>query len=247
MQPPCSGPGSRSSAGAPDDGQDDGRDQQRGQFDPVLDGLGEGDRPHAAGGHGDEHHDADQQAAGPARCPDLGRQRERGTLQLGHEVEPADQHHQQAGLRRTAVEPAGAGRSRAACTPRAAQRGGDESEQDQVAGGVADRVPQHVEAVGEHQPGDAEERRRGQVLAADRGRVPARGDRPRGDVEVAGGAGPAHAEAAARHGDDGDQRPRRRPPSWASIGSALVHQRGEGPLVALGQADGDVADPARAG
>ena len=72
---------------------------------------------------------------------------------------------------------------------RAAQRRGHEQQQRQVAGGEADRVPEHVDAVLEDQAGDAEEGRRGQVFAADRGRVPGRADRPGGDQEVRGGAG----------------------------------------------------------
>ena len=40
---------------------------------------------------------------------------------------------------------------------RAAQRRGHEEQQRQVAGGEPDRVPEHVDAVLEDQPGDAEE------------------------------------------------------------------------------------------
>ena len=53
-----------------------------------------------------------------------------------------------------------------------AQRGGDEHQQREEADGVPDGEPQHVEAAGEDEPADPEEARRGEVLAADRARVP---------------------------------------------------------------------------
>ncbi len=99
-----------------------------------------------------------------------------------------------------------------------AQRGGDEDEQHEVAHGVADREPQHVGAEGVDQSGDAEERGGREVLAADRGGVPARRDGAAGDVEVAGGAGQAQPERTdpERHqadqgdGDDAVRRVHRR-------------------------------------
>ena len=79
----------------------------------------------------------------------------------------------------------------------------------EVAGGVPDRVPQHVEAVREHESRDAQEGRGGQVLPADRGSIPAWRDRAGGHVEVAGRPGPAQAEGAGghrRHRHQGDGR-----------------------------------------
>ena len=180
----------------------------------------------------------------PARRAGLGAQRQGRALQLRHEVEPADQHDQHAG------HPADRGRAqpdlgevgqrvRAA----APQRGGHQREQDQVAGGVADRVPEHVEAEGEDEPGDAEEGRGGQVLAADRRRVPARRDRARGDVEVAGGAGPAQPEASRPSSVATTHRAttaiERREPGCAH---RLPDQFGERPLVALGVPHGVPAE-----
>ena len=91
-------------------------------------------------------------------------------------------HEHAAPTRRTAqrLEP-GLGEVGQRVGAGAAQRRGDEHEQHEVAGGVADREPEHVGAVGEDQPGDAEERRGGEVLAADRRGVPAAAT-PRGEA-----------------------------------------------------------------
>ncbi len=94
------------------------------------------------------HHGADDQAAEPGRRARSACARvSAGALQLRHEVEPADQDDEQpAAAARTADD-----RSRISrevgqrVRARSAQRRGDEREQDQVAGGVADRVPEHVE------------------------------------------------------------------------------------------------------
>ena len=97
--------------------------------------------------------------------------------------------------------------------PRAAQRCGDEDQQDEVADGVADGEPQHVDAVRQHEAGDAEERRRREVLAADRGRVEQRAHRPRGHEEVRRRARHPYAEEpdADRRDDHGDDRGDRPP------------------------------------
>jgi hypothetical protein len=186
--------------------QHQGRHQQGQQLDPILDGLGERDRTHAARGHRGQHHDHHEKASEPARRTGLRRQRQPGPLQLWHQIEPADDDHQHArdpahdhrlepDLREVGQRVGAA----------ASQRRRHHGEQDQVAGGVADRVPERVVAVGQDQPGDAQERGSGKVFAADRGRVPARRHGPRGDVEVAGRARPAQAERAHDHGQNADQ------------------------------------------
>src|SRR5690606_17704392 len=133
-------------------------------------------------------------------------QGEPGALQLGQQIQPADADHQHAGHPpdRLRGEPrlgevgqrVGAG---------AAQRGGDEEQQHQIAGGVADRVPEHVRALDQDEPGDAQEGRGGEVLAADRGGVQPGADGAGGDVEVGGGAGYAQAEGAHEDGRQDDQ------------------------------------------
>ena len=108
---------------------------------------------------------------------------------------------------------------------RAAQRGGDQGEQQQVADRVADGEPQRVGPLDEHEPGDAEEARRRQVLPADRAGVPPRPDRAAGHVEVARGARDPGAVGRDEHGDEHDDG-----------------DRGQG-----GQVRHDGSPPARAG
>ncbi len=96
--------------------QHERRDGDGGQLDPVLHGLHEGDRAHAAGGDVGHHDDGDDQAADPGRRPGDGRQGQPGALQLGQEVEPADADHEHraepADRRCSRAAPR---RSRAAC------------------------------------------------------------------------------------------------------------------------------------
>ena len=98
-----------------------------------------------------------------------------GALELRHQVQPTDEDHEGGGqdAEPTRAQPqlAEVGQGE---RPGAAQRRGHEEQQGQVAGGEPDRVPEHVHAVLEDQPRDAEEARRRQVLPADGGGVPRR-------------------------------------------------------------------------
>ena len=96
--------------------------------------------------------------ADPARGAGDRPQGQPGALELRQQVEPADPDHEQRG-----EPPHGAraepdlGEVRQRVGARAAQRGGDQREQHEVAGRVPDRVPEDVDAEGQHQPGDPEE------------------------------------------------------------------------------------------
>ena len=209
----------RLSRPGPQPDQDERRHADGGELEPVLHGLDERDRAHAARGDVGEDHHRDDQPAEPGRCAGHGLQRQPGALELRQEVEPADPEDEDGAqpAHRAALEPGlGEVRQRVGAGP--AQRGGDEDEQHEVAHRVADGEPQHVGAEGVDQPGDAEERGGREVLAADRRGVPARRDGAAGDVEVAGGAREAQAERAdpERHqadqgdGDDAVRRVHRR-------------------------------------
>ena len=184
-QPPCCRrdvvrrPGRRRGAVAePDEQQEDHREQQGGQLEPVLEGLHERDRPHAAGEHADEHHEGDDQAAEPGVEAGGQPQRQARALELGDQVEPADADDQHRRDRPDVPRPEpGLGEVGQRVGARAAQRGGDQDQQHEVAGGPADGVPEHLRAEGEHQAGDAEEGGGGEVLAADRRRVERRAAR----------------------------------------------------------------------
>ncbi len=177
-------------------------------------------------------------AASPVRGAGLRRQRQAGALQLRDEVQPADEHDQHARGAADDHRPQPDLREVGQrVRPAAPQRRGDQRQQHQVARGVADRVPQHVEPVGEDQPGDAEERCGREVLAADRGGVPARGDRPRGDVEVPGRPGAAQPERAGDGGRDGDRYDGRGRDQVPVSNSPAPDQVGEGALVAFGLPD----------
>ncbi|KYG51306.1 hypothetical protein AWI43_28060 [Streptomyces sp. WAC04657] len=211
--------------------QEEGGDEQGGQFQPVLEGLDEGDAAHPAGGDRPRDDEGDEQAADPVGGAGEDLQGEPGALELRQQVQPADADDEEAG------EPPGApgfepglGEVGEGVRAGAAQRGGDEDQQDEVAGGVADRVPEHGGALDEDESGDAEEGGGGEVLAADGGGVEARPDGPRGDVEVGGGAGDPQAEGADEDGgeDDGGD---------GDDGVGLVHAgvRTEGVIVRRGR------------
>ncbi|GKQ35395.1 hypothetical protein ALMP_19380, partial [Streptomyces sp. A012304] len=194
------------SVALPGEDQEEGGDEEGGELQPVLEGLHEGDAAHAArgDGHGDDDGD-DHPAEGVGRPGEDGERQPRA-LELRQQIEPADADDE--GAREPSYRlggEAGLGEVGEGVGAGAAQRGGDEKEQHQVAGGVADRVPEHVRALHQDQARDAEEGRRGEVLAADGGRVEAGADGPGGDVEVRGGAGDAQAEGADEDGGDDDQ------------------------------------------
>ena len=159
---------------------------QGGELDPVLHGLHEGDRPHAAGADGQGDDDHDDEPTDPGRGAGDEGQGQARALELRHEVEPADADDEQRRDEPDGARPEpGLGEVGQRVGARAAHRGGHDDEQHEVAQGVADRQPQHVDALVVDQPGDAEKACGGEVLAADRRRVEARRDGAPGDVEVA--------------------------------------------------------------
>ena len=161
-----------------------------------------------------------------ATGPDPGRQAggdpdgQRGAVQLRDDVQPAHDHHHQArdAADGPGIQP-GLGEVRNRVGAGAPQRGRHEQQQHQVAGGVAHGIPQGIRAGEQDQPGDAQEARGGQVLAADRRGIPPGPDRAGGHVEVPGGAGdpqPVEADDGRGHRDGGEWRRCRRPGSPAS-------------------------------
>ena len=184
--------------------------EQRGQLEPELEGLDEGDRAHAAGAHRCQHDQRDDDGAGPAGRADRGLEGDAGALELREEVEPADGDHQHRAHRpdHAGVEARlGEVGQRVGAGP--AQRRGHQHEQHEVAGRPADRVPEHLRAEGQHQAGDAEEGRGGEVLPADGAGVEPRSHGPRRHEEVARRARDPQSPRAddqRRHGHqhDGD-------------------------------------------
>ena len=183
-----------------------GGDEQRGELEPVLEGLDEGDAPHPASAHVDHHDEADDQRPDPGRRVDGRGEGQPGALELGKQVEPADRDDQDRaqGPDRARAEPS-LGEVGQRIGAAAAQRRSDEHQQHEVAGRPADRVPEHLGAGGEHQRGDPEEGGGGEVLAADRAPVEPGSDAARGDVEVAGGAREAQPVGPDRQCRQADQ------------------------------------------
>ena len=140
---------------------------------------------------------------------DRGAQRHAGALELRQQVEPADADDQhRAQLAHAARAQPGLGEVGQRVGARATQRSGDEHQQDEVAGGPADRVPEHLRAEGQQQAGDAEEGGGGEVLPADRAGVEPRPHGARGDEEVARRARdpqPPRADHQRRERDQDDR------------------------------------------
>ncbi len=193
----------------PGEGEEEHGQRDRGELEPELERLDERDRAHPAGDDVEHDDDRDDERADPPRGPGDGPQREAGALELRQQVEPADadDEHRRQPAHGPRPQP-DLGEVRQRVRAGAAQRRRDECEEDQVARGVPDRVPEDVDAEGEDEARDAEERRRRQVLPTDRGRVPARADRPARDVEV--GRRPATAAGPPRR-HRGSRAPRGRP------------------------------------
>ena len=109
----------------------------------------------------ENHQQADGDHPHPVR--DAGQQFEShaGSLHLRHQVEPADDqnHHRRDVAQPPTGEPT-LGEVRNRIGTEAAQRSGDEEQQGDVAGGIAEREPHGLRPVLHHQPGDAEEGRR---------------------------------------------------------------------------------------
>ena len=165
------------------------RNGQRGQLQPVLEGLDEGDGPHPPATTVSRRRRPPPPAPPTPAGPVVIRIGQGGAVELRDDVEPADQHHHHAGDApdRPGVQPGlgEIGNGVRAGTP---QGGRHKEQQHQVAGGVADGEPQGVRPGEQDQPGDAEEARGGKVLPADRRRVPPGPHGPGRDVEVPGGA-----------------------------------------------------------
>ena len=174
--------------------QQAGGQRDRERLEPVLERLHVGDAAHPAERHVERHDAADRHHADPVGRVDDLPERQAGALELGHEVEAADQQHdrgRQRPQRRRAQPRLGEVGDRVGAE--AAQRRGDEQQQREVAGGEPQRQPERARAELHLQPGDAEERGRRQVLARDRRRVPPGRHRARRDEQVR-----RRARAAAR-------------------------------------------------
>lgn len=148
--------------------------EQCGEFEPVLEGLDEGDAAHAACRDRPGDDDGHDQSAHPVGCAGEDLQGEARALELGQEIEPADTDDEEAG------EPAhggglqpGLGEVGEGVGPGTAEGRSHQYQQDEVAGGVSHRIPEHVRPLEQHQPRDAEEGRGGEVLTADGRRVEA--------------------------------------------------------------------------
>ena len=189
----------------PEGEEDEGRDRDRGELQPVLDGLDQGDRPHPARRHVGQHDHGDDEAAERGRRAGDGAQRDPGALELREEVEPPDADDEQRRERsHSARLQARLGEVGERVGARSPQRSGDEDQEDDVADGVADGEPEHVGAERVDEAGDAEERRGGEVLAPDGRGVPAGADAAAGDVEVTRGPGQPEPERARDEGDAAD-------------------------------------------
>ncbi len=87
----------RAAVGLPVEHEEENGHGQRGELEPVLEGLHERDRTHAAKGDVAGHHRRDQQGADQVRPAGHGLQRESRALELRHQVEPSDEHHERGG------------------------------------------------------------------------------------------------------------------------------------------------------
>jgi hypothetical protein len=151
--------------------------RDRGELEPVLEGLYERDRPHAAADHIDDHDGADDYRPHPDRKPQQGLQRQPGALILRDQVEHADEHHDQhrdlAQSRRGQAE---LGKVGDRVCARATQRRGHEQQQPEIARREPDRVPQRIGTVLGDQARNTEKRGRREVFTRDGRRVPLRAD-----------------------------------------------------------------------
>ena len=134
----------------------------------ALDELHPGRRHHAGGDDDGGDDDADQQHADDVRQAEQRRDQRAGADHLRNQVEEADDQRADGGRQLdaarvvAAVEGVGEGEA-----PHPLQRLGDDEERDDPAGEVADRIQEAVVAVEGDHPADAEERRRGQVVAGE--------------------------------------------------------------------------------
>ena len=134
----------------------------------ALDELHPGRRHHAGGDDDGGDDDADEQHADDVRQAEQRRDQRAGADHLRNQVEEADDQRadgrRQLDAARVVAAVEGVGEGEAA---HPLQRLGDDEERDDPAGEVADRIQEAVVAVEGDHPADAEERRRGQVVAGE--------------------------------------------------------------------------------
>src|SRR5690606_21634788 len=115
------------SVALPGEDQKQGGDEQGGEFEPVLEGLDEGDAAHAAGGDDGGDDDGDAHPAEPVGRAGQHGEGESGALEPGQQVEPADADDERPRqpAHRLGGQP-GLGEVGEGVGAGAAQRGGDE-------------------------------------------------------------------------------------------------------------------------
>ena len=187
------------------DDEQAGRDRDREHLDPELKGLDVGDAAHAADGHVDGDDRRHQDDADPVGRAGHDSERQAGPLELGQQIEPADEEHDRRGQRTDA----GAAQPRLRevgnrVGAKAPQRGRDEQQQGQIAGGEAERLPQGAGPELHLQAGNPQKARRRQVLARDRRGVPPCRHRARGHQQVRRRAHEPHAPCPQPQRADGD-------------------------------------------
>ena len=152
--------------------QEDGRDGQCGDLEPVLEGLHEGDALHPAAGDAQGHDDPEDDDPDPLRAPEGHLEGQPRPLELGQEVEAADDEDDAGGgtAEERRLQPA-LGEVRNRVGAEAPQRRGHGDQEHQVTGGVPDGVPEGPEPFEHGQSGNAQERRRREVLPRDGGGI----------------------------------------------------------------------------
>ena len=190
------------------DQPDRGPDEQH-ELEHELERLHVGGGAHPAERQGDRDRRARDDDADPVRRAAHHAQHLARRLELGHQVEGGDHEDDHRRERAQAAgAQAGLGEVRHGQRARAAHGRGDEREHRHVARGEPDRVPQRPDPVLHDEPGDAEERRRREVLPRHRRGVERGRDAPRRDEEVRGAAhrgDPAGADQQCDRDDEEDR------------------------------------------
>ncbi len=149
-----------------DHDQEERGDGERGDLEPVLERLHQGDAFHATAGDPQRHDDTEHDDADPLGSPESDLKGQPCAFELRQQVEAADDEHGAGGrpaqLRRLQT-PFGEVRDRVGAEP--AERCGDGDEEDQIAGRVPDGVPKGAETFEHGQPRNPEKGGGGQVLA----------------------------------------------------------------------------------
>ena len=161
------------------------RYREQHQLEHELERLDVGRRPHPAQGQRHAHHDPGHDHADPVRRAADQRQHLARRRELRHQVQVADHEHDQGAqlAQHRGAEPGlgEVGDGQRAGAPHGRR---DQRQHQQVAGGEPDRVPERPDPALDDQPGDAEERRRRQVLPGHGRGVEGGGDAAGGDEEV---------------------------------------------------------------